>query len=230
MMESLREAMARQQQALDERLAAGHRLVGYKTALIGALAQQRLGACGPVWGWLTDEMQLDDGAEFDCSTQLRTKAEPELVFVLGADLVGPGVTEVDVIRATCAIRPGIELPGSRLATAPATVAEYVADNASAGRFVLGRPRNNVSGLDLELLGAILECDGDVVASGAGARVLGNPARAVAWLANSLAHLGRELHAGMVIFTGAMTDPAEVRPGHSMSAEFAHVGRVGFSAV
>lgn len=225
----LGEAIEAQNRALNARLAQGEALVGYKTALISKASQVRLGASGPVWGWLTDAMELLDGGTFDCSAQLRTKAEAELVFVLGTDLVGPGVNEIDVLRATAAIRPGLELPGSQRLVAPSSVAEFVTDNASAGRFVLGRPSFNIQELDLQLLGAVIERDGDVVSSGAGARVLGNPARAVAWLANSLAATGRELHRGMFIFTGALTDPVAVAPGESIAAEFGHLGRIGFTA-
>lgn len=229
MSSSALDALSAQREWLDRRLATGERVVGIKTALLAPAAQQRMGASGPVWGWLTDAMELADGAEFDCRSQLRTKAEPEIVFTLGEDLVGPGVTEVEVLHATSAIRAGIELPGSLLPTAPASVEEFVADNTSAGRFVLGAPLIDFAHLDLQLLGVLLECDGDVIASGAGARVMGNPARAVAWLANALARVGAELHAGMLVFTGAVADPIDVLPGHVISAEFAHLGRVGFTA-
>lgn len=222
-------AVEQQNRALDARLARGESLMGYKVALTSKAAQARLGASGPVWGWLTDAMELCDGDALDCSSQLRTKAEAELVFVLGADLVGPRVNEVDVLRATAAIRPGIELPGSQLAVAPASVAEFVADNASAGRYVLGRPNTDFRELDLQLLGAVMERDGNVVFAGAGARVMDNPTRAVAWLANSLAATGRELNSGMCIFTGALTDPLDVRPGDSIAAEFGHLDRIGFKA-
>jgi 2-oxo-3-hexenedioate decarboxylase len=226
----LAEPRAAQIEALRRRVAAGERLAGYKTALLGRVAQRRLGASGPVWGWLTDAMELADGAVFECASQLRTKAEAEIVFVLGSDLVGPGVTEEDVARATAAIRPGIELPGSQRATAAETVAAFVADNTSAGRFVLGRCVFDFPLRDLPRVEAVMRRDGEVVSSGAGARVLGNPARAVALLANSLAEAGRELHAGMLVFTGAVADPVAVTSGHSYSAQFRALGTVGFTAV
>ena len=226
----LARARAAQIEALHRRVAAGERLAGYKTSLLGRATQQRLGASGPVWGWLTDAMQLADGAAFDCTSQLRTKAEAEIVFVIGSDLVGPGVTEEDVARATAAIRPGIELPGSQRATAAATVAEFVADNTSAGRFVLGSPVVDFPLHDLPRVEAAVRRDGEVVSRGAGARVLGNPARAVALLVNSLAEAGRELHAGMLVFTGAVADPVPVTSGHSYSVRFRGLGTVGFTAV
>lgn len=219
-----------QQQTLDALLRPGRRLAGVKTALLSAKAQRRMGAAAPVWGWLTSDMELADGTELDCRLLPAAKAEPEVVFTLGADLAGPGVTEADVLRATAAISAGIELPGSTRPAPPADVRELVEDNTSAAHYIVGRPVRDFASLDLSLLGALVERDGEVISSGAGARVLGSPARSVAWVVNALAHMGLELRAGMIVFTGAIADPAAVTAGHVISAEFAHLGRVGFTAV
>jgi 2-oxo-3-hexenedioate decarboxylase len=224
----LHDARTVQLAALELEVANGQRLVGYKTALIDPAAQQRLGAPGPVWGWFTDSMQLDDGATIDTASRHRLKVELELVFVLGADLAGPGVTEDDVLSATAGIRAGIELPGSRHEQAPATAAEFVADNTAASWFVLGAERVSPAGVDLTALSAHLSCDGEVVATGSGARVMGNPARAVAILVDTLALSGRTLRAGQFVFTGALASPLSPSAGHTYLAEFDHLGTLGFS--
>ena len=224
------EILAMQQRTLDALLRSGRRLTGVKTALLSQDAQRRLGAAAPVWGWLTSDMELPDGTELDCASRPATKAEPEVVFTLGADLVGPGVTEADVLRATAAISAGIELPGSARPAPPADVREFVEDNTSAAHYIVGRPVLDFASLDLSLLGALVERDGEVISSGAGARVLGSPARSVAWVVNALAHMELELRAGMIVFSGAIADPVAVTAGHVISAEFAHLGRVGFTAV
>jgi len=224
------EILAMQQRTLDALLRSGRQLTGVKTALLSQAAQRRMGAAAPVWGWLTSDMELPDGTAIDCASRPATKAEPEVVFTLGADLVGPGVTETDVLRATAAISAGIELPGSARPAPPADVREFVADNTCAAHYIVGRPVLDFAGLDFSLLGALVERDGEVISSGAGARVLGSPARSVAWVVNALAHMGFELHAGLVVFTGAIADPVAVTAGHVISAEFAHLGRVGLTAV
>lgn len=224
------EILAMQQRTLDALLRSGRQLTGVKTALLSQAAQRRMGAAAPVWGWLTSDMELPDGTAIDCASRPATKAEPEVVFTLGADLVGPGVTETDVLRATAAISAGIELPGSARPAPPADVREFVADNTCAAHYIVGRPVLDFAGLDFSLLGALVERDGEVISSGAGARVLGSPARSVAWVVNALAHMGFELHAGMIVFTGAIADPVAVTAGHVISAEFAHLGRVGLTAV
>jgi 2-keto-4-pentenoate hydratase len=219
---------------LQRAVAAGQRLVGYKTALLDPAAQERLGAPGPVWGWFTDDMQLADNAALDSTSRPRFRAEAEIVFVLGHDLVGPGLTEADVLSATAGVRAGIELPGSRRAEPPATAADFVADNTSAAHFLLGPDLVPFTSDDLigstritDIAGS-LAYDDAIVASGLAARVLGHPARAVAWLANALAADGLELHAGMFVFTGAVAGPLTVEAGHTYAAEFDLLGTIRFT--
>jgi 2-keto-4-pentenoate hydratase len=231
-------AKATQLADLERVVAAGHRLVGFKTALLDPAAQARLGSPGPVWGWFTDDMQLPDGGRLDCDSRHRFRAEAEIVFVLAHDLVGPGLTETDVLNAAAGIRGGIELPGSRRADPPATADDFVADNTSAAHFLLGRDLVPITSGDqpdgpdeqlrriAELAGS-LRCDGEIVASGTAERVLGNPARAVVWLANALAADGLELHAGMFVFTGAVAGPISPVPGHTYAANFDRLGPVTF---
>jgi 2-keto-4-pentenoate hydratase len=222
-------ARAAQSSELEQVVAAGHRLVGYKTALLDPAAQTRLGSDGPVWGWFTDDMQLADGDTLDCGSRHRFRAEAEVVFVLGEDLSGPGVTEADVLSATAGIRAGIELPGSRRTVPPATAAEFVAANTLAAHFLLGRELVALPGAgDIAQIAGSVRCDGEVVADGTAARVLGHPARAVAWLANALATDGLSLRAGMFVFTGAVAGPISLLPEHAYTAEFDLLGTVGFS--
>jgi 2-keto-4-pentenoate hydratase len=222
-------AIAAQEASLTAALDRGHHLVGYKLALLDPQAQSRLRADGPVWGQLTDEMAIADGGEYDLAAGASARAEVELVFQLGSDLVGPGVTEADVLAATCALHVGIEIPAVPLGEQTAADAEtYAVRNAFASRYVMGRAVTNFARIDMSLIGAIMEVDGDVVTSGCGARVLGSPARAVAWLANRLAPRGKELLAGMIVFTGALADPVPLTTGTRVSAEIAHVGRAAIS--
>jgi len=224
---SLRVAKAERQAALEQRLRVGERPIGRKIALTARAAQNRVGASGPIWGWLTDAMEIPGGEAFTIPPYLRTRAEVELVFVLGQDLVGPGVTSRDVMAATAAVCIGIELPTGPASGSPTTVAELVANNAWAGGFVIGRPRTDWAVLDIALLGALLEIDGQVVTSGAGAAVLGHPARAIARLANDLAEDdGSELRAGELIFTGGLTEPVTLTPGMTVEASIAHLGHIG----
>jgi len=98
----------------------------------------------------------------------------------------------------------------------------IADNTSAGRFIVGTPVPP-DGIDLRLAGVVLEHNGDVVATAAGAAALGHPAASVAWLVRSLAAEGEGLTAGQVILSGGLTAAVPVRPGDVVVASIDRLG-------
>ena len=57
----------------------------------------------------------------------------------------------------------------------------------------------------------MQCDGES-RSGRGSAAMGSPAEAVAWLVRELAERGAALEAGMVVLTGGITAPVDLRPG------------------
>ena len=156
---------------------------------------------------------------------VQPRVEAEMAFVMATDLAGPGVTIADALTAVAGVLPAIEVVDSRIADWRFRLVDTVADNASAGRVVLGGRITPVAALDLRLLGVLLYRNGVPIDSGAGAAVLGNPARCVAWLANKLGALGRGLRRGDIVLAGPLHRMVPVRPGDDFQAEFAHLGAV-----
>ena len=155
--------------------------------------------------------------------------EPEIAFVLGRDLAGPAVTANDVLRATEAVAAAVEVLDSRFADYRFTVPDVVADNASAGRYVIGAPVSPV-GIDLRLVGVVLEHRGEVVATASGAAALGHPAAAVAWLARALTAVGEGLRAGQVVLSGGLTAAVPLRAGDTLVASVDRLGSVELGCV
>jgi 2-oxo-3-hexenedioate decarboxylase len=107
-----------------------------------------------------------------------------------------------------------------------TLPDVIADNASAGLFLLGPTAVRPADVeDLRLLGCVLRVNGNVVATAAGAATMGHPAAAVAWLANRLAGRDQTLKAGMLVFSGGLTEPVPLQPGVSVTAEVAELGTI-----
>lgn len=219
------DAYAVQQTLIRRKLAAGAHVVGWKVGLTSAAMQRLLGVEEPDFGHLLDTMQLADGATLQRSALIWPRVEPEIAFVLGADLRGPGVTVADVLAATAALLPALEVVDSRIRDWQIRLADTIADNASSSRFVLGRGRVPPGDVDLRLLGMVFQVDGQVVATAAGAAVLGHPAQAVAWLANTLASFGQSLRAGQVVLPGSLVAAVDVQPGMTVTAEFDRLGPV-----
>jgi len=177
-----------------------------------------------VRGFLASANALDLGEPLVTGGLIQPRAEPEIVFVLGRDLSGPAVTAADVLAATAGVATGIEILDSRFLDYRFTMPDVIADNTSAGRYVVGAPVPP-EGIDLRLAGVVLEHNGEVTATAAGAAALGHPAAAVAWLARSLAAAGEGLRAGQIVFSGGLTAAVPLRPGDVVVASIDRLGAV-----
>src|SRR2546423_122211 len=69
----------------------------------------------------------------------------------------------------------------------------------------------------------MQLDGAEAATGRGEACLGNPAIAVAWLAEALTRFGGGLRAGDLVMSGALAKMITAEPGHSFTADFGELG-------
>jgi 2-keto-4-pentenoate hydratase len=205
--------------------ARGARVVGKKTGLTSRAKQVAMGVSESIYGYLLDLYLLRDPGPVRTAELIHPRLEPELAFIMGERVRGPGVTTPQVLAATRAVVPALEVIDSRYREFRFKLADVVADNCSASRLVLGGTEISPDGLDLRLQGMVLEKNGDLVSSGTGAAVLGHPASAVAWLANKLAASGDSLEPGDVVMPGAPVEALHVAPGDEIRATFAGVGSV-----
>jgi len=208
---------------IGRRIKDGERIIGKKIGLTSKSVQQMLGVGQPDFGHLTSAMVYGDGASVPVSKLLQPRAEGEIAFILKHDLSGPGITNADVLRATEAVMPCFEIVDSRIRDWKIKIQDTVADNASSGLFVLGDKAVDPRKLDLSLCGMILEKNGEVMHTGAGAAALGSPVNCVAWLANTLGRLGITLKAGEVILSGALAPMVPAIPGDNMRTSIGGIG-------
>lgn len=227
---TLEDAYRIQERFIARRLEAGERIVGKKIGATSKPVQQFLGVYQPDFGQLTSGMVFTDGATLDLNGLIQPKAEAELAFVLKEDLNGPGITAMDVIRATDYVVPCFEIVDSRIDDWKIKIQDTVADNASCGVYVLGETRGDPRKLDLTLAGMVLEKNGELYSTGVGAAVQGSPVNAVVWLANTLGELGIPFKAGEVILSGSQSQLVPVVDGDELVCTVGGLGscRVKFS--
>jgi 2-oxopent-4-enoate hydratase len=219
------DAYAVQTRNIDRRVDAGAVVRGRKVGLTSRPVQDLLGVHEPNFGVLLDDMFVDEGDEVGFDTLLQPRVESEIAFLMGSDLAGPGVTTTGAMAAVAGVLPAVEVVDSRIVDWRVRIADTVADNAASARVVIGARMVPVEEVDLRLLGVLFFRNGSPIESGAGAAVLGNPARCVAWLANKLGSLGSGLRRGDVVLSGALHRMVPVRPGDCVQATFAHLGSV-----
>lgn len=212
-----------QERLVGRRLAAGERVVGKKIGVTSQVVMNMLNVHQPDFGYLLDGMVFNEGETIPMETLIQPRAEGEIAFILKHDLLGPGISNADVLRATECVMPCFEIVDSRIQDWKIRIQDTVADNASCGVFVLGDQAVSPHNVDLSLCGMVLEKNGEIVGTGAGAAALGSPVNAIAWLANTLGRLGIPLKAGEVVLSGSLAALVPVRAGDSLRMAIGGIG-------
>jgi 2-keto-4-pentenoate hydratase len=188
---------ADQDAAADARVARGETVVGVSVNGPGDIT------------WLTDAMEIGGNRAVPETMLASSRVAPHIAFVLRAPLVSATTSAADVVAATLGVCGALEVHG---------------DHNRTTYFRLGAQPQSTTGLDLGLLGVLLEDGVDVVETGAGAAV-GHPAESVAAAARQLSVRGRPLASGMVVLSGRVTDAVALADTAGLAATFAHLGRV-----
>ena len=219
------DAYAIQDLILASKLRKGARVVGYKAGLTSHAKMKQMGVTDPVFGFLVDEYVVAESAEVKVSELIHPKVEPEICFITRTELTGPGCHIGAVLAASDVVLPGIEVIDSRYRDFKFDLKSVIADNTSAARFVVGGRVAPARDLDLRTLGVVLEKNGQPVALGAGAAVLGHPAAAVAMLVNHLGRRGQSLPAGSLVLSGGITEAVPVQAGDNVTLRIQNLGSV-----
>ncbi|OWW21209.1 2-oxo-3-hexenedioate decarboxylase [Noviherbaspirillum denitrificans] len=224
------DAYAIQYAIRERKLARGQKLAGLKMGLTSRAKMKQMGVEAPIFGFLMDYFSRPDGAEIAVKELIHPKIEAEIAFVTKAPLKGPGCNIGHVLAATDFIIPAVEIIDSRYRDFKFDLKSVIADNCSSSRFVTGGRPRKVDEVDLKTLGIVIEKNGEVIATGAGAAVLGHPAASIAMLANMLGERGEEIPAGTFIMTGGATEAYAVEAGDSVTVRYQDIGSVSMRFV
>ena len=190
------------------KVAKGDRIIGYKAAGTTRSAQNLLGEQPyPIIGTLLASQILGEGGIYELK-QGTTYVEAEICIMLGKDLVGPTITYHDALGAIDCFVPAMEIsPWSPAAMdKKRSFQRIIATQKLNGKVVLGRSKVSASKIDLRFEGAVVEVDGEIVGSGTGAEVMGDPIESLIAMARRLFRHGVELKAGMIFMTGSVAMP------------------------
>jgi 2-keto-4-pentenoate hydratase len=225
---SVKDSYEIQLEWVQKKMDEGRAVIGKKVGLTSKAMQDMLGVNEPDYGHLLDHMKVTNGSVLSRKNFIKPKVEAEIGFILKEDLVGPNVTYVDVLMATEALVPALEIIDSRIEDWKIQLVDTVADNGSSARAVIGEPFYEIEQIDLRTLSMTLKKNGEVTATGAGAAALGHPAHAIAWLANKLADYNISLKAGELILPGALSAAIDAEAGDEITAAFGKLGTVSIS--
>jgi 2-keto-4-pentenoate hydratase len=221
-------AYAVQRELTQERIAGGAVVVGRKIGLTAPAVQAQLGVDQPDFGVLFDDMEFAGGDIVPASTIMQPRVEAEIAFLLKDDLAEGDLDYDQIVAAIDYATPAIEICGSRVENWDISFGDTVADNASAGAFVLGPSRMTLDKFDPRAATMSMRIDGEVVSTGEGSACLGDPILAVQWLARTVRSLGEPLRRGQIVLSGALGPMCSVAPGSTVHASVEPLGAVQFT--
>ncbi|ADE70599.1 MULTISPECIES: 2-keto-4-pentenoate hydratase [Priestia] len=222
------DAYSLQKQLIERKVQDGVKRVGVKLGLTSKAKQEMMGVHEAIYGYLTSDMLGLEWEPIVFNQLIHPKAEPEIAFLMGEDLCGTNLTEEDVLKAVKYVAPALEIIDSRYLDFKFTLPDVVADNCSSSRFIVGSNWIKPDQVNLANIGMVMSKNGEVATVGAGAAVLGHPAKAVAWAVNKLGEHKEGLKKGDIVLTGAVSEAISFRSGDSIHAQFADLGSVSFS--
>lgn len=206
----------------------GGDLAGYKIGATNPAAQELLGTDHPFRAPLFATDCHENGVALAEPSHGLIGLEPEFALRLGTDLPvrAEPYTLDDVGAAVASVHPAFELIGLRLPSELFTkVLVVTADFGANVGFVAGDGVADWRRHDLADVAVQVHVEGDEVANGTGANVLGHPLNSLLWLANDLRTHGEGLTAGDWISTGTCAGVVKVQKGQQAVANFGPFGEV-----
>ena len=227
---TVRDAYAIQGAIVRHRLDAGEWIVGWKIGLTSRALQGQLGADEPDFAPILSDWFVKEGEPIPIDGLIQPRIVAQMAFELARQLAGPGITPADVVAATSGLRAAVEVIDSRIEDWRIRLPDTIADMTSSARVIVGERLTPADDLDLRHIGVAIERNGKGVATGQGSAVLGDPAEAVAWAANTLGRLGVTLDVGHIIMAGALHPSVPASRGDAFRAIFDRLGSVSVAFV
>ncbi len=225
------DAYAVQKHWVDDKVANGRRVIGYKIGLTSRAMQNAMKINEPDYGVLLDDMVFADGSDIEVAQFCDPRIEVELAFVLKDRLEGENVTMLDVLNATDYVVPALEIIAARSHRVhpetgyTRTIVDTISDNAAnAGIIMGGRPIKPLD-MDLRWCGSLFYLNGVLEETGLAAGVLNHPANGICWVAKRFAPHGIALEPGQVILAGSFTRPVIVKAGDTIHADYGRLGGI-----
>ena len=218
-----------QDELLALRVKRGERVIGYKMGLTSKVKMIQMGVHSPIYGKLTDKMQVPSDGSFDPAKALHPRVEPEIAFLIGKDLKGP-VSAQEALSACSGVCAAMEILDSRYKNFKFTLADVIADNCSSCAFVLGPWKPLPSEAALGELAIILAVNGAPAAKGKSSAIYGNPLYSLMELANMLSTRGLAIPKNSIVLSGAATEAFTLRPGSTVEVIAQSLGSAAVSVL
>lgn len=199
-------------------------VAGYKVSMTSAETQAYANTDEPAYGTILSNKVVKSGDTVALSKLFAPLIEPELVFVLTADLTA-GASDEEILQSI-KVAPGIEIPDARYIDwfPNFTLGDLISDNTASGLVAVGEAADPVSYEDFAKITLKLSHNDEEIATGVSSDVLDNPIEALKWLIRKLDKQGKHLHKGEIVSSGTFVPPVPAKEG-TYTAEYSYPGTI-----
>lgn len=222
---NLKEAYDIQRLVVADRVAKGQPICGIKMGFTSRAKMEQMGVHDLIWGFLTNDMLIEDASEVNLDHFVHPRVEPEVCFLIKKD-IDRHLTALELVDYIEAVAPALEIIDSRYQNFKFDLANVVADNCSSAGFVVGNWSHNFDAIANAYVG--LSINGRVKQGGSTAGILGNPLRSVVQCSRLLAEREEVLPAGSFLMAGGATAAEALNKGDFVEVEVAHLGKASFT--
>jgi len=205
----------------------GSSSVGWKVGATNEPAQTAFGIDSPFFGPMAQLGVLASGDDLK-KTPCVGAVEPEYAFKMANDFPSNGEA-INVETASAAVETvhlAIEVIGRCIGNPDyANGVGVTMDFGGNAAFVVGPEVTDWSKQDFANTIVETMVDGEVVQTGNGQPVMGNPINSIVWLATQLAAKGECIKAGQWVSSGTCTAAVPGEAGKTVSAKFGDFGEV-----
>lgn len=205
---------------------SGDEITGFKAGLTNEKAQDRFSVTKPVSGVLFASGIRDGNMRIHRQHSNQLMIETEIGFVVGQQINKPLSNISKLKKRIRSVVAAIELPDLEFEDmSELKGVDIISGNVSAYAYLLGEAQEWKK-INLSKISLILSRDGEVINSGSGSDLLGDPWEVALWLVNNTVSQGWSIQPGHILLVGAMGKMLPAKPGN-YAADFDELGRIIF---
>lgn len=221
---AIEDAMVIQAEAFSQ---FGSPSVGWKVGATNKAAQDGFNIDAPFYGPMAKAGVIENGGSLAKSPCVGA-CEPEYAFKMARDYPanGEAINTESASEAVSSLHAAIEVIGRCIGNPDyANGVGVTMDFGGNAAFVVGPEVKDWKNQDLANAVVESKIDGEVVLTGNGMPVMGDPINSLVWIAQTLAAQGKSIKAGEWVSTGTCTAAVPAEAGKTYSAKFSDFGEV-----
>ena len=200
--------------------------VGYKIGCTTPVMQKYLNIHNPCAGVIFESTVQKNFGQTKHNDYQYPGVECEIAVSLSKDMnKNNGLyTEASVVDYVDSVMAAIEIVDDRWDNYHnVSTPTLIADNFFGAGCVLGN-RNKITDINLNSINGYMKINNKIVGSGTGKDIMGNPFKALAWLANLNVTAGTPLSSGQFVLLGSIVETKWVNKGDLVEIEIDELGK------